>query len=77
MRQIARHNLNSNTNNPVERARRMRKVPQKIAGGHRPDKGAQAFALLRSVLTSGRKQGRNRLEALQQGPEVLLAALPA
>ena len=55
----------------------MRKVPQKIAGGHRPDKGAQAFALLRSVLTSGRKQGRNRLEALQQGPEVLLAALPA
>ena len=55
---------------------RMRKVRQKIAGGFRSEQGARDFATLRSVLSSARKQGRHRLEALRPGPEVLFAALP-
>ena len=46
----------------------MRKVRQKIAGGFRTEQGARDFATMRSVLSSARKQGRNRLEALRQGP---------
>ena len=35
--------------------------------------GAHDFATLRSVLSTARKQGLNRLEALLQGPDALLA----
>ena len=38
--------------------------------------GAPDFATLRNVLSSARKQGRNRRKALRQRPEVLFAALP-
>ena len=37
--------------------------------------GARDFATLRSVLSTARKQGHNRIEALQQGPTALLAGL--
>ena len=53
----------------------MMKVRQKIAGGFRSAQGARDLATLRSVLLSARKQERNRLETLLQGPEVFLAAL--
>ena len=55
---------------------RMRKVRQKISGGFRTEQGVRDFATLHSVLSSARKQGRNRLEALWQRPEVLFATLP-
>ena len=64
------------THNLAEQDVRMRKVRQKISGGFRTEQGARDFAALRSVLSSARKQGRNPLEALRQGPEVLFAALP-
>ena len=64
------------TNNLAEQDVLMRKVRQKISGGFRSEQGAQDFATLRSVLSSARKQGRNRLKALRQGPEILFAALP-
>ena len=64
------------TNNLAEQDVRMMKVRQKISGGFRSEQGARDFAILRSVLSSARKQGRNRLEALRQGPEILFAALP-
>ena len=55
---------------------RMRKGRQKISGGFRSEQRARDFTTLHSVLSSARKQGRNRLAALLQGPEVLFAALP-
>ena len=65
------------TYNQAEQDMRMMQVRQKISDGRRPEKVAQDFATWRSVLSSGRQQGRNRLEALLQRPEVPLAALPA
>ena len=55
----------------------MRRVRQKSSGGCDSESGTQDFATLRNVLSSGRKQGRNRLEALLQGPDALFAPLPA
>ena len=48
-----------------------------ISGGFRFLQGVWAFSTLRCGLWTARKQGRNRLGALGQGPEVLLAAPPA
>ena len=64
------------TNNLAAQDVRMMKVRQKISGGFRSAQGARDFATLRNVLSSARKQGRNRLEALRQGPEILFATLP-
>ena len=58
------------TNNQAEQDLRM-----KISGCFRSAQGARDFATLRSVLSTARKQGWNRIEALLQGPEQLLAAL--
>ena len=63
------------TNNQAEQDLRMMKLRMKISGGFRSEQGAQDFATLRSLLSTARKQGRNRVEALLQGPEVLLAGL--
>ena len=63
------------TNNLAERDLRMMKLRMKISGGFRSRQGAQDFATLRSVLSTARKQGRNRIEALRQGPAALLAGL--
>ena len=63
------------TNNQAEQDLRMMKLRMKISGGFRSEQGAQDFATLRSVLSTARKQGRNRIEALLQGPDILLAGL--
>ena len=63
------------TNNEAERDLRMMKLRMKISGAFRWERGAQDFARLRSVLSTAQKQGRNRVEALLQGPAVLLNGL--
>ena len=60
------------TNNQAEQDLRMMKLRMKISGGFRSEQGAQDFATLRSVLSTARKQGLNRIEALLQGPAALL-----
>ena len=64
------------TNNLAEQDVRMMKVRQKISGGFPSEQWARDFATLRNELSSAHKQGRNRLAALRQGPEVLFAVLP-
>ncbi len=54
------------TNNQAEQDLRMMKLRMKISGGFRSEQGAKDFATLRSVLSTARKQGRNRIEALLQ-----------
>ena len=53
------------TNNLAERDLRMMKVRQKISGGFRTLGGAEIFAIIRSFISSARKQGLNILQALQ------------
>lgn len=52
-------------NNQAERDLRLLKTQQKISGCFRSDAGADAFARLRSVLSTYRKQGIALLDALQ------------
>ena len=52
-------------NNQAEQDLRMLKVQQKIAGSFRADSGSEAFARIRSYLSSMRKQGVALLAALQ------------
>jgi transposase len=54
------------TNNQAERDLRMIKCKQKISGGFRAMKSADNFALIRSVISTARKQGRNILQVLTQ-----------
>jgi len=63
------------TNNEAERDLRMMKLRMKISGAFRSERGAQDFARLRSVLSTAQKQSRDRVEALLQGPAVLLNGL--
>ena len=56
------------TNNQVEQELRMMKLRMKISGSCRSRRGSRVFALLGDVLSTARKQGRNRLETLMQGP---------
>ena len=55
----------------------MMKVKQKISGGFRSAAGAEDFAIIRSVLSTARKQGWNILKALMQDPATLIHAIPA
>ena len=64
-------------NNGTEGDVRMRKVKQKISGGFRSAAGARDFAIVRSVLSTARKQGWNILHALAQKPEALTQAIQA
>ncbi len=52
-------------NHQAERDVRMLKVQQKVSGGVRSDRGADAFACLRGYLSTLRKQGMALLAALE------------
>jgi transposase len=63
------------TNNLAERDGRMMKLRQKISGGFRSDDGAEDFAVIRSLLSTAKKQGWDILQALTSGPNHLIAKL--
>src|SRR6476469_8964241 len=63
------------TNNEAERDGRMMKVRQKISGGFRSEQGARDFAVIRSLISTARKQGWNIIHALTQDPQTLIGAL--
>ena len=58
------------TNNLAEQALSMMKVKMKISGGFRTFDGAQAFAALRSVIATARKQRQNILQTLAARPPI-------
>jgi transposase len=61
------------TNNLAEQDGRMMKLRQKISGGFRAEAGANDFAVIRSVLSTARKQGWNVPQALTTTPARLMA----
>ena len=63
------------TNNLAEQDGRMMKLRQKISGGFRSHDGAQDFAIIRSVLSTARKQRWNMLQTLGGDPAQLIAAI--
>ena len=63
------------TNNLAERDGRMMKLRQKISGGFRDQSGANDFAVIRSVLSTARKQGWDLLRTLTGEPHRLIAEL--
>jgi transposase len=63
------------TNNLAEQDLRMMKVKMKISGCFRTLEGARIFALLRSVLSTARKQRYNILQVLTATPERLVQSL--
>ena len=65
------------TNNLAEQAARMMKLRQKISGGFRSTAGAAEFAVIRSLMSTARKQGWNMLATLVADPHRLLADIKA
>jgi transposase len=63
------------TNNQGERDARMMKVKQKISGGFRCLAGATDFAVIRSFISTAKKQGWNVIQAIAQDPQVLISSL--
>jgi transposase len=63
------------TNNESERDGRMMKLRQKISGGFRSLQGAMDFALIRSFLSTARKQGWNIIDALSLDPSNLAKSI--
>ena len=63
------------TNNRAERDGRMMKLRQKISGGFRSLEGAIGFALIRSFVSTAKKQGWNIIEALTRDPANLAVSL--
>jgi transposase len=63
------------SNNLAERDGRMIKLRQKISGGFRCMEGAMEFAVIRSLLSTARKQGWDILQTLNANPERLIADL--
>ena len=69
------------TNNLAEQDGRMleprsgSRLRQKISGGFRSEDGAKDFAVIRSVLSTARKQGWNMLQTLIAEPARLIADL--
>jgi len=63
------------TNNLAEQDGRMMKLRQKISGGFRSEDGAKDFAVIRSVLSTARKQGWNMLHTLTADTVRLIADL--
>jgi transposase len=65
------------TNNQAEQDLRMMKVKMKISGAFRTMAGAQAFASLRSVISTARKQAWNILQTLTANPLDIIRNLSA
>ena len=63
------------TNNLAERDGRMMKLRQKISGGFRSADGAADFAVIRTLLSTARKQGWDMLATLTAQPDNLIAKL--
>ena len=63
------------TNNLAERDGRMMKLRQKISGGFRSEDGAKDFAVIRSLLSTARKQEWDLLQTLTTDPVHLIANL--
>jgi transposase len=63
------------TNNQAERDGRMMKLRQKISGGFRSLEGAIDFALIRSFVSTAKKQRWNIIEALTHDPAKLAQSL--
>jgi|SRR5665213_506800 len=61
------------TNNLAEQDGRMMKLRQKISGGFRSEDGAKDFAVIRSLLSTARKQGWSMLQTLTAAPARLMA----
>jgi transposase len=63
------------TNNLAERDGRMMKLRQKISGGFRSQDGAEDFSVIRSLISTARKQGWDILQTLTSQPGRLIAEL--
>jgi transposase len=63
------------TNNLAERDGRMMKLRQKISGGFRSGDGAADFSVIRSLLSTAKKQGWDILQAITRQPRHLIAEL--
>src|ERR1700694_397360 len=63
------------TNNQAERDARMMKLRQKISSGFRSPAGAETFAIIRSVLSTAKKQSWDLIATLMQDPGFLLQSL--
>src|SRR3954471_11521295 len=63
------------SNNLAERDGRMMKLRQKISGGCRSMEGAMDFAVIRSLLSTARKQGWHILHTRTANPDSLIADL--
>ncbi len=53
------------TNNSSEQAIRMSTIFRKVTNGFRSDWGKDLFAAVRSVVNTGKRQGRSALQAIQ------------
>ena len=63
------------TNNLAEQDGRMMKLRQKISGGFRSQNGAKDFAVIRSILSTARKQGWDMIQTLTANPARVITDL--